>query len=409
MLSGEPSRRAPWRLASSVGSLLESRHLPVIAAALAVLLALPSLGVGWMIDDYCHRTVLLGKSRLCELLGSPSEMFRFFRGDPDRTGRIIDLGLFPWWTDPGLKAEMLQALTVLTHRLDYALWPDSPVLMHAQSLFWLGAAVAVTALFYRRILGPTWAAGVAALLFAVDDVRGATVGFLANRNVLVAATFGVSALIAHDRWRRDGSRPSAMLSPLLLLAALFSKEEGIGTCAYLAAYAMFVDPAGRLRGCLRLWPHVAAVVGWARAPGVLGLRRAGRGPLHRPADRHRSIPVGRGVAAADPPARPVEPRSRRRSPPCSGRRCSPACRGSPRPSCCCSCSRWPPCSAAIRSPASSPPACSSPRSPSRPPCRWTACSRSSGSARSACWPSSGRSSSAMGSRARRARIGASRR
>ena len=67
-----------------------------------------------------------------ELLGPPAEMFRFFRGDPMRTGRIMDIGAFPWWTDPTLKAEFLQALTVFTHRLDYALWPDSPPLMHAQ-------------------------------------------------------------------------------------------------------------------------------------------------------------------------------------------------------------------------------------------------------------------------------------
>src|SRR5271168_4159769 len=83
-----------------------------------------------------------------------------------RTGRVMDLGLFPWWTDPGLKAEFLQALTVLTHRLDYALWPDSPALMHAHSLFWLGTAVFAVACFYRRMLGSTWVAGVAALLFA---------------------------------------------------------------------------------------------------------------------------------------------------------------------------------------------------------------------------------------------------
>ena len=67
--------------------------------------------------------------------------------------------------------------------------------MHAQSLFWLGSAVTVTAVFYRRMMGTTWVTGIAGLLFAVDDARGATAGFLANRNVLVAATFGVSALV----------------------------------------------------------------------------------------------------------------------------------------------------------------------------------------------------------------------
>ena len=140
MSSGEPAQWAPRTLAATAKSLLQSRHLPAAAAVLSVLLALPALGVGWVLDDHYHRTILLERPRLRDLLGPPSEMFRFFRGDPDRTGRLMDLGLFPWWTDPGLKAEFLQALTVLTHRLDYALWPDSPELMHAHSLFWLGAA-----------------------------------------------------------------------------------------------------------------------------------------------------------------------------------------------------------------------------------------------------------------------------
>jgi hypothetical protein len=239
-----------------------SRYFPFFVAVLAVLLALPALGAGRRIDDYYHHEVLTGGSPYRDLLGPPAEMFRFFRGDPVRTGRIMDLGAFPWWTDPTLKAEMLQALTVLTHRLDYALWPDSPALMHAHSLFWLGTAVAAAALFYRRMLGATWVAAVAALLFAVDDARGTTVGFIANRNVLVAATFGLLALVCHDRWRRGGSWPIAFLAVLLFSAALFSKEEGIGTCAYLVAYAIFADPNGRWRGCLAMLPYAGVVLGW---------------------------------------------------------------------------------------------------------------------------------------------------
>jgi hypothetical protein len=277
MPNGEAARGAVHRLVAAFASLLESRYLPIVAGVLTVLLALPALGVGWILDDYFHRTVLLGTSRLCELIGPPSEMFHFFRGDPQRTGHIIDVGLFPWWTDPGLKAEFLHALTVLTHRLDYALWPDSPALMHAHSLFWLGAVVAVTAVFYRRMLGVTWTAGAAALLFAVDDARGPTVGFLANRNSLVAATFGVAAILAHDRWRRGGSRTAALLAPLLLLAALFSKEEGVAACAYLAAYALFFDPATRWCGCQALWPYAAAVIAWGmwRALWGFGVRDVG--------------------------------------------------------------------------------------------------------------------------------------
>ena len=104
----------------------------------------------------------------------------------------------------------------------------------------------------------------------MDDARGTTVGFIANRNVLIAATFGVSALVCHDRWRRGGSRPSAFLAASLLALALFSKEEGIGTCAYLAAYALFVDPKGRRGGSLAMLPYAGVVVGWRALRGSWG-------------------------------------------------------------------------------------------------------------------------------------------
>jgi hypothetical protein len=263
MASGVPSSASSLRtLPARLASMARSRFFPHFVAALGVLLALPALSAGWLQDDYYHRSVLLPDTPFRELLGTPAEMFRFFRGDPVRTHRIMDLGVFPWWTDPILKAEFLQALTVFTHRLDYVLWPDSPALMHAQSLFWLGASLAAVAAFYRRMIGPTAVATTAALLYAIDDARGPTVGFIANRNVLIAATFGVSALIFHDRSRRGGSLGAALLAALLLACALFSKEEGIGTCAYLAAYGLFADRAGRWRGCMALWPYAGIVCAW---------------------------------------------------------------------------------------------------------------------------------------------------
>jgi hypothetical protein len=273
----ETPRHEPHVLAAAARSFLTMRWLPLAAALVSVCLALPALRAGWMIDDYFHRSILLERSRFRQVIGTPAEMFRFFRGDPERTRRMMDLGLNPWWTYPRIKGEFLQALTVLTHRLDYALWPDSPVLMHAHSLFWLGLVVAATACLYRRMFGASWVAGVAALVYAVDDARGATVGFLANRNVLVAAAFGVPALIAHDRARRDGSRRAAWLAPLLLAGALFSKEEGIGTCAYLAAYALCVDPRGWRSGCRALWPYGVVGVVWAalRAYWGYGVRDVG--------------------------------------------------------------------------------------------------------------------------------------
>jgi hypothetical protein len=231
-------------------------------ACLAVALALPALGGGWTLDDYYHRIVLLEVPAFRHLFGPPDEMFRFFRGDPERTAAVMDLGFFPWWTYPGLKAEFCQPLTVLTHRLDYLLWPNSPALMHAHSLLWFGTLVAVVAWLFRRLFGPTWIAGVAGLLFALDDAHGTPAGFLANRNVLVAGVFGVLALIAHDAWRREGRRWGTLSAPLLLGASLFAKEEGIATCAYLAAYGLWLDRAGWRRGCRALIPSVVVVLVW---------------------------------------------------------------------------------------------------------------------------------------------------
>jgi hypothetical protein len=251
------------RIGSAARAVLTHRRLPLYAALLSVLLALPALGVGFVLDDYYHRAVLLELPQFRELFGAPAEMFRFFRGDPERTSRVMDLGFFPWWTYPGLKAEFCQVLTVWTHRLDYWLWPNSPALMHLQSLLWLGGLVAAAGWLYQRLFDARIVAGLAAILFAVDDCHGPAVGFIANRNVLIAAFFGVLALVAHDQWRRRSGRIAGLLAPLLLALGLFAKEEGIGACAYLAAYGLFVDPAGWRRGCVALWRYGVVFVVWA--------------------------------------------------------------------------------------------------------------------------------------------------
>jgi hypothetical protein len=174
----------------------------------------------------------------------------------------MDLGFFPWWTYPGLKAEFCQVVTVWTHRLDYWLWPDSPVLMHLHSLVWFAALVVAVACLYRQMFDSAAIAGLAALLFAIDDAHGTPAGFLANRNVLIASLFGVLALIAHDAWRRKGWRLGVGLAPLLAAISLFAKEEGIGTYAYLGAYALWLDPRGWRRGCVALVPYAVVLVAW---------------------------------------------------------------------------------------------------------------------------------------------------
>ena len=72
-------------------------------------------------------------------------------------------------------------------------------------------------------------AGLAVLLFAVEDGHGTPVGWICNRNVLVAASFGVACLIAHDAWRREEKRWAQWPALLLWTCSLCSKEAGIAT------------------------------------------------------------------------------------------------------------------------------------------------------------------------------------
>jgi len=245
---------------SIISFALAGRFSPYIIAILAIILTLSSLNAGLAIDDYHHKLLMIDSP--IKLLKSPIDMFEFFDGDPNHTSEIMDYGFFPWWTYKGIKGAFWRPLASITHWLDYILWPDKPILMHVQSILWYAAlAVAVTFL-YRRFISITWVAGLAALLYAIDDAHGMPVGFLANRNAVMATLFGVLTLIIHDKWRRENLRIGIAVGPALLIVSLLSAEAGLATCAYLFAYTLFID-----RGTLRqrfaaMIPYLAVVVIW---------------------------------------------------------------------------------------------------------------------------------------------------
>ena len=258
-------RLLPW-----VGRRLASPYVPVVAVLAALALTFLAVKNGLDVDDYYHRAVMTGSARFSTYLGGPQDMFRFMPCDPERTRALMDIGFVPWWTYPHVKAEFLQFLTVQTHVLDYRLWPDRPDLMHAHSLAWFALLVFLAATFYRRYLGCTWMAGAAALLFAVEDAHGTPVGWICNRNILLAASFGIACLIAHDLWRRSGRKSALLAAVLLWTCSLCSKEAGIATCAYLGAYAFWLDRASLGHRLLTLVPYGLVLVLWRVVRDMLG-------------------------------------------------------------------------------------------------------------------------------------------
>src|SRR6185436_4269008 len=111
-----------------------------------------------------------------------------------------------------LLISLYRPVSAATHQLDAWLWPDSAFLQHAHSLAWAFALVLAVTALYRCVMGVTTVAGLAALLYAVDQAHGFAIGWIANRNAIVCAVFGVLALLAHVRARADGRRVFAFVA-----------------------------------------------------------------------------------------------------------------------------------------------------------------------------------------------------
>lgn len=262
----------------AVCATLRARWLPFWAALLSAILLLPALGAGFQLDDHFqHFALTTGYGR------SALRLFEFYSGDAAAGQRMLDSGwALPWWAPADFRHSLLRYVSVVTMQLDHLLWPQSAALMHAHSLLWLCALVACAAWLYRELLGTTWPAGLATLLYAVDDAHSLPTVYLANRNALIACCLGVLCVWCYARARQHRSRWAGVLSPLFLLLSLCAGELGISTAAYLVAYALFIDRASRPRRLVALLPHGVALLAWALLYKSGGFGAHGSGYYHDP-------------------------------------------------------------------------------------------------------------------------------
>ena len=241
--------------------LLQHQRLPAAVGLLSSLLLLPALWGGFQLDDHLQRPHLLG------LGDDPLQLFVFYDGDVESNRAETEAGTLPWWASPDLRHANFRYLSVLSMQLDYLLWPDTPWLMHLHSLVWLGLCIWIAAVVYRRLFereggGALWAAGLAALLYAVDDAHSLPAAYIANRNALLATFFGLLALYCHARWRDEEWRAGGLLAPSCFLLALLSAELGVSTVALLGAWALVLDRGSWRERILSLAPHAGVAFAW---------------------------------------------------------------------------------------------------------------------------------------------------
>jgi hypothetical protein len=268
------------RVAATLDSLLRHRHFPPAVAVLSALLMISALAGGWQLDDYFQRATILGYG--------DSKPIQTFVQYIDRLHNLrqMDSGTLPWWGSLDLHQAFLRYASTLTMLLDYRLWPNHPALMHLHSLLWLSAAVLAAAFLYREVLGATWIAGLAALMYALDGAHAVPAAYLANRNALIACCFGFLSLLAFVRWRKLGHRRTRWLSVLMLALSLSAGEMGLATAAYLLSYGLTVDRDGIRARLMRLLPHGGVLGAWALIYRLGNFGSQGSGfyldPLHNP-------------------------------------------------------------------------------------------------------------------------------
>lgn len=264
-------------LGEELRRILGQSYLPALVTAVAVLLCLPSLWLGLQNDDHMLRLFLSDPPLDDEWSRSPAEAFAFLDGNEERNRAFIQDGRIPWWSLPGLKLAFFRPVTGVTHWIDFRVWPEFPWLMHLQSLLWFAGAVVAAALLYRRLLVPPWVAGLAGLLFAVDNAHGMPAVWLANRNASIGVVFGLVALIAHDRWRREDWRPGGWIAPFALLLGLLGGEIALATGGYLFAYAFFLDKGNLQRRLASLVPSAIVGTVWWVAYRMMDYGASGSG------------------------------------------------------------------------------------------------------------------------------------
>lgn len=204
--------------------------LLIVLAALA--LHLPSLGWGFLADDYVHLGVLDGSLRHPSL--RPWSLFDF--GECARPGsELWESGAFPWWTDSDWKGRFLRPLSSVARWGTHAVFGRAAPGHHAVSLALFALVLGLAWRLYRASGLAPRAALLALALVALEDGAVMPVGWVANQNTLLEAAALLGALLVGRRAERSGGGAHVVgLALALALCAALAKESGVLAFALLA-------------------------------------------------------------------------------------------------------------------------------------------------------------------------------
>jgi hypothetical protein len=208
---------------------LESASAPWQILLLTLLLTLPTLTIGFYLDDHVFRAFLSGTWPGPEV---PFwDLYRFATGDPELNRSAIAVGVMPWWSAPELRLHFIRPLSSWLFWADNRVFADAALGYHVHTLAWyVGLVAAVGALF--RALFSRATAHLSLLIFACSAAHFYPYAWVSSRHLLVAAlpcVLGLWSLVA-------GMRGGALWCALGVSLGLLGGEAALCTFGFLVGY-----------------------------------------------------------------------------------------------------------------------------------------------------------------------------
>ena len=255
-----------------------ARYSVPIVLLCGLILFLPSLGGGFLIDDVYQLAILEEVDRLPN--PGALSLYTFDEGDPLALGPVQGR-IASWWASADFRMNFFRPLACVFHLLDHRLYGLNPVGYHATTLVMWGLLLLVVILFYRELArdfdqNPAIVL-VAGLFFALDDAHAANISWVAHRYALLGAMFPIAAMIFYHRFRQSGKIGSLVWTLLLWGLGLLSAEGSVALVGWIAAYELCLSkdrPAVRLKAAV---PILALTLGYLVLYRAMGYGSSGSG------------------------------------------------------------------------------------------------------------------------------------
>jgi hypothetical protein len=216
-------------------------------------------------DDILHRLLLEGR-----LPAFGTAWWRLYDFTPPTmpAAEQIQLGYFPWFTDPEFSIRLFRPLSSATLTLDHLLFGRSAWPAHVHSLLWFAALTWLASSLYARWFNRR-AALLSTAIFAVAGLHGIPLAWVAARHALVAATFAALSLGCLVR-SREGFRAGRPLAMAAAIASLCASELGLGTLVFAVCFEFGAEATLRER-IRRSGPWVVLGLAYLAMYASLGL------------------------------------------------------------------------------------------------------------------------------------------